>query len=326
MTRASATPGRGALAVGMGIMYTGAATRWEIVEVFREAARAQAPVHVHMRYNGTREPLSSTTALQEVLSAALTTGAPLHVVHLHSTSLGATARHLKMIEGAHEHGLDVTTECYPYTAGMTDIASGVFDEGWREAMGIDYKDLLWADTGERLTAETFAARRQTAATWPCSRSPRKRSGGHRAPAGHRASDAVMKDGKGHTTVGGHERTPPRRLRPRAEGAAADGSPAQDHAAARASAWSGARRCFRDKVGCASARMRPHPVSIPSACSTRATWTRPAAARRNPLRDRRGRPCGRSRGAESGHPRPGPALPWHQVTGYSLPALHGRVDP
>ena len=65
-----------------------------------------------------------------------------------------------MIDGARARGLDVTTECYPYTAGMTDIASGVFDEGWREALGIDYPDLLWAATGERLTAETFAARRK----------------------------------------------------------------------------------------------------------------------------------------------------------------------
>lgn len=189
---------RGALGVGMGIQYTGAASRWEIVQVFREAALAKAPVHVHMRYNGTREPLSSTTALQEVLAAALATGAPLHVVHLHSTSLGATERHLQMIEGAHARGLDVTTECYPYTAGMTDIASGVFDEGWRESMGIDYSDLLWAATGERLTAETFAAYRKTGGNVAVFSIPEDAI---RAAIAHPlvivASDAVMKDGKGH---------------------------------------------------------------------------------------------------------------------------------
>src|SRR6185369_10299736 len=120
---------RGALAVGMGIQYTPAASRWEIVEAFRAAARSGASVHVHLRYNGAKEPLSSTTALEEVLAAAAVTGAPLHVVHLHSTSLGLTARHLQLIEEARARGLDVSTECYPYTAGMTDIASGVFDEG-----------------------------------------------------------------------------------------------------------------------------------------------------------------------------------------------------
>jgi N-acyl-D-aspartate/D-glutamate deacylase len=189
---------RGALAVGMGIQYTAAASRWEILEVFREAARVGASVHVHLRHNGTREPQSSTSALEEVLAAALVTGAPLHVVHLHSTSVGATARHLAMIDGARARGLDVTTECYPYTAGMTDIASGVFDEGWREALGIDYRDLLWAATGERLTAETFAARRKEGGMVAVFSIPEEMV---RAAIAHPlvivASDAVMQDGKGH---------------------------------------------------------------------------------------------------------------------------------
>ena len=189
---------RGALAVGMGIQYTGAASRFEVLEVFREAARAGASVHVHMRYNGTREPQSSTNALEEVLAAAVVTGAPLHVVHLHSTSVGFTARHLAMIDGARARGLDVTTECYPYTAGMTDIASGVFDDGWREALGIDYPDLLWAATGERLTAETFAARRKEGGMVAVFSVPEEMV---RAAIAHPlvivASDAVMENGKGH---------------------------------------------------------------------------------------------------------------------------------
>ena len=189
---------RGALAVGMGIQYTAAASRFEIVEVFREAARGGAPVHVHMRHNGTREPQSSTNALEEVLAAALVSGAPLHVVHLHSTSVGSTARHLAMIDGARAHGLDVTTECYPYTAGMTDIASGVFDDGWREALGIDYPDLLWAATGERLNATTFAARRKEGGMVAIFSIPEEMV---RAAIAHPlvmvASDAVMANGKGH---------------------------------------------------------------------------------------------------------------------------------
>jgi N-acyl-D-aspartate/D-glutamate deacylase len=189
---------RGALAVGLGIQYTAAASRWEILEVFREAARAGASVHVHMRHNGTKEPHSSTNALEEVLAAGVVTGAPLHVVHLHSTSVGSTARHLAMIDGARARGLDVTAECYPYTAGMTDIASGVFDDGWREALGIDYADLLWAATGERLTAETFAARRRQGGMVAVFSIPEEMV---RAAIAHPqvivASDAVMQDGRGH---------------------------------------------------------------------------------------------------------------------------------
>jgi N-acyl-D-aspartate/D-glutamate deacylase len=194
---------RGALAVGMGIQYTSAASRWEVLEVFREAARAGASVHVHLRYNGTKEPLSSTTALEEVIAAAAVTGAPVHVVHLHSTSVAFTARHLRMVEEARARGLDITTECYPYTAGMTDLASGVFDEGWREALGIDYQDLLWAATGERLTAETFAARRRTGGMVAVFSIPEDAV---RAAIAHPlvmvASDAVMHGGKGHPRSAG----------------------------------------------------------------------------------------------------------------------------
>jgi imidazolonepropionase-like amidohydrolase len=62
---------------------------------------------------------------------------------------------IAMVEGAQRHGLDVTTECYPYTAGSTALESAIFDPGWQENMGITYKDVQWAETGERLTAETF---------------------------------------------------------------------------------------------------------------------------------------------------------------------------
>lgn len=152
---------RGAVCVGFGIQYTGAASRWEILEAFRVAAEFGASCHVHMRHNGRKEPNNSTQALEEVLAAAAVTGAPLHVVHIHSTSVAATPRHLQMISEAHARGLDVTAECYPYQAGMTKLNSGVFDGDWREALEVDYKDILWPATGERLTAETFEKYRKS---------------------------------------------------------------------------------------------------------------------------------------------------------------------
>ena len=63
---------------------------------------------------------------------------------------------LQMITGARQRGLDVTTECYPYTAGMTKIESALFDDGWQEHYGIDYDKLMWPDTGEYLNATTFS--------------------------------------------------------------------------------------------------------------------------------------------------------------------------
>jgi dihydroorotase len=68
---------------------------------------------------------------------------------------------LDLVAEAVAHGSKLTVECYPYTAGMTDIKSAIFDPGWRERAGIDYSDLQWPPTGERLTAETFERYRQT---------------------------------------------------------------------------------------------------------------------------------------------------------------------
>jgi dihydroorotase len=147
--------GEGALAEGMGVNYTAAATHAEIVEMFRVAAKYGASVHVHLRYAGIKEPGTGLAALEEVVAAAAETGAPLHVVHITSMGLKFTPDLIAMVEGASRHGLDVTTECYPYTAGSTALQSAIFDPGWQESMGITYKDIQWAETGERLTAETF---------------------------------------------------------------------------------------------------------------------------------------------------------------------------
>jgi len=151
---------RGALAVGMGINYTEAATHDEILGVFQVAAAAKAPVHVHLRHAGLKEPTTGLAGLQEVIADAAATGAPLHVVHVTSMGLRNTPVLIAMVKGARDRGLDVTTECYPYTAGSTSLESAIFDEGWQERQGISYKDIQWVKTGERLTPETFAKYRK----------------------------------------------------------------------------------------------------------------------------------------------------------------------
>src|SRR5262249_29552422 len=100
-------------------------------------------------------PETGLTAIEEVIAAAAATGAPLQVVHITSMGLRTTPHLIAMVEGAQKHGIDVTTECYPYTAASTALQSAIFDPGWQHRMGIDFHDLQWADTGERLTAETF---------------------------------------------------------------------------------------------------------------------------------------------------------------------------
>jgi N-acyl-D-aspartate/D-glutamate deacylase len=138
----------GGLGVGMGIQYTPGATRWEIIEMFHVAAERAVPVFVHMR--GDR-----VESVGEVVAAAAVTGAPLHIVHINSSCLKDAPECLSMVAGARARGLDVTTEAYPYIAGMTEINSALFNPGWREKFGADYSDLMIPNTGERLTKERF---------------------------------------------------------------------------------------------------------------------------------------------------------------------------
>ncbi len=151
---------KGALGIGLGMMYTPAASRWEILEVCRTAAKKNAPCFVHMRYAGMKEPNSCFTALEEVIAAAGVTGVSVHVAHITSMGFKFTPQMLQMIAEARSHGLDVTTECYPYTATQTFIESAIYDGDWRGSWGIDYGDLQWILTGERLTAERFAEYRK----------------------------------------------------------------------------------------------------------------------------------------------------------------------
>jgi N-acyl-D-aspartate/D-glutamate deacylase len=146
----------GGLAIGMGIQYTPGATRLEVIDMFRLAAQRRVPVYTHVRSAGHVDPGSSIEAVSEVIAASAITGAPLHIVHINSSCLRDALECLSMVEGARARGLDVTTEAYPYIAGMTFINSAIFNPGWQEKEGgITYGDLVLPSTGEHLTRERF---------------------------------------------------------------------------------------------------------------------------------------------------------------------------
>ena len=146
----------GGLAIGMGIQYTPGATRLEIIDTFRLAAERGVPVYSHVRSSSRVDPGSSIESVSEVIGASAITGAPLHIVHINSSCLRDAPECLSMVEGARARGLDVTTEAYPYIAGMTYINSALFNPGWQEKEGgISYSDLVLPNTGEHLTKERF---------------------------------------------------------------------------------------------------------------------------------------------------------------------------
>lgn len=193
----------GALGVGFGINYLPHCSREEILNLFQVAADFKAPCFVHVRHGGPVEP-GAEEAVQEVIADAAATGAPLHVVHITSVGLRQTPTLLQMIRGAKAHGVDVTTEAYPYTAGMTDLGSAIFDEGWQAHQGgITYKDLQWAATGERLTPETFAKYRKQGGMVAVHAIPEEVARLAMAdPTVMIASDGILENGKGHPRCAG----------------------------------------------------------------------------------------------------------------------------
>jgi hypothetical protein len=148
--------------LGLGVLseYLPGAGRDEIYLLMKEAGRLHAPVFVHARAAERADADNLMTPMQELIADAAATGASVHICHIGSKALGAVDMVLDMIDGARKHGVDVTTEVYPYDASSTAIGSALFNPGWQERLAAKYQDIEWPPTGERLNAESFARYRK----------------------------------------------------------------------------------------------------------------------------------------------------------------------
>lgn len=184
----------GALAVGFGSAYTPGAEMSEIERMFALAAEYGASAHIHMR--------GGLAGLDSTLSAALHVGAALHIVHVNSSAGAAIEAFLAAIQAAQDADQDVTTETYPYGAGMTEIQSALFDdwEGWSDER---FQNHQLVSTGERLTRETFArARREGGTVIIHGRSEEMTRAAVGSPLTMIASDGFIENGRGHPRTSG----------------------------------------------------------------------------------------------------------------------------
>lgn len=192
----------GGLGVGFGLQYTPGASKFEVLEAFRAAAKYHAPAFVHTRSWGSTDPGSSVESYMEVIAASAITGAPLHFVHLNSSSLESTPKTLALVAEARAHGQDVTAEAYPYSAGLTEISSPLLDRfvGGPDSM---FAKLMLVSTGERLTRETFAAKRTPGAMVILFlNTPEMEAMAMTSPLTSIASDGGLRQGKGHPRTAG----------------------------------------------------------------------------------------------------------------------------
>lgn len=195
---------RGALAVGVGPAYTEAATNWEIVQVFRVAARYHASCHIHIRSGAPRPgaPGGNFSGFEEAMAAAAITGAPLHIVHIQSTGGPDVAYELQMISEARSRGMDVTTETYPYTMGMTSIQAAFLDHKENEPDSY-FAPMLWLATGEHLTRELFLRyRKEGGMIILPSNTQENIDAAIESPLTMIASDGGLFNGKGHPRTSG----------------------------------------------------------------------------------------------------------------------------
>ncbi|MBX9600793.1 MAG: amidohydrolase family protein [Bryobacteraceae bacterium] len=188
----------GALGIGMGIAYVPAASRAEILELFQLAAEMRRGVFVHVRSAGAIEPGGFADSLQEMIANSVITRAPVQIVHITSMALAHTPKALEMINAARRAGVDISVEAYPYTASQTGIDSAIYSGDWQERLGISYKDLQWALTGERLTRESFEKYRKTGGSVIAHSIPEAAAqAALRDPLVMVASDGLLRDAKGH---------------------------------------------------------------------------------------------------------------------------------
>lgn len=193
---------QGALGIGFGFSYTPKAMQEELQHVFEIAARWQRPGFVHMRYGSQGDP-GIAASLHEVIAYAAVTGAAVHVVHLGASATTHFPAAIAIVEAARRRGLDLTVESYPYVAGMTRIETSIFSAGFREHLGLDYKDMLWIATGERLTADTFEKYRKQGgfvATFTNTEEMVEKNMAH--PLVMIASDGILENGLGHPRAAG----------------------------------------------------------------------------------------------------------------------------
>lgn len=185
---------QGAVAVGFGLAYTPATTEAEFEKMLRTAAENGASAHIHVR--------QGLAGVVEAIEAAGKTGAALHVVHANSSGGEQIVDFLEQIESAREAGQDVSTEAYPYEAGMTSIQAAFLDD-WETYEGEEFQNYQWVETGERLTRETFSKyRKQGGTVIMHSRTEEMTRTAIEHPMVMIASDGFIADGGGHPRTAG----------------------------------------------------------------------------------------------------------------------------
>ncbi|HEY2507921.1 MAG TPA: amidohydrolase family protein, partial [Streptosporangiaceae bacterium] len=162
--RLSADIADGAIGIGLLLGYAPATQPQEYVRIAALAAEAGVPTFTHARDLIELVPAALIDGAEEIVRAAGETGAHMHYCHINSTSLRHIDRVQDLVGRAQAAGSRVTTEAYPYGAGMTGIGAAFLAPERLSERDLRPTDLTYAPTGEQVANE--ARLRELRATDP----------------------------------------------------------------------------------------------------------------------------------------------------------------
>jgi cytosine/adenosine deaminase-related metal-dependent hydrolase len=140
----------GALGIGVLVGYAQTAGPAEYLAVAALAAGAGVPTFTHARDLIEVRPDTPVDGATEIVRAAAETGARMHYCHVNSTSTRHVERVLRLVSRVRAEGSVVTTEAYPYGAGMTGIGAAFLAPDRLAERGLTPRSIVYAPTGERV--------------------------------------------------------------------------------------------------------------------------------------------------------------------------------
>ena len=142
----------GALGIGLLLGYAPGTTPEEYVRVAALASAGGVPTFTHARDLIEFTPDGPVDGAEEIVRTAGETGARMHYCHVNSTTLRHADRVLGLVERAQRAGAQVSTEAYPYGAGMTGIGAAFLAPDRLADRGLTPASIIYAPTGEEVSS------------------------------------------------------------------------------------------------------------------------------------------------------------------------------
>jgi cytosine/adenosine deaminase-related metal-dependent hydrolase len=140
----------GGIGVGVLLGYAQETDPEEYLRLAELAAGLRVPTFTHARDLAETRPATLIDGATEIVQAAAATGAHMHYCHVNSTSTRHLGRVLELVADARAGGAAVTTEAYPYGAGMTAIGAAFLHPGRLKERGLTPGSIRYLRTGEHI--------------------------------------------------------------------------------------------------------------------------------------------------------------------------------